>query len=72
MKERKARNTTKYLFTYLSFTLLNIVLCFSYHRQNFRTQGKIFKSIQKILIMAVDTYRSKITFDHQVIKTING
>ena len=61
---RKTRNITIYSFIYLSFTLLNIVLCFSYHHQNLRTQAKFFKSIQKILIMAVDTYRLKITFDH--------
>ena len=53
-----------YSFIYLSFTLLNIALCFSYHHQNFRTQVKFFKSIQKVLIMAVDAYRLKIALDH--------
>ena len=64
MKKMKTRNTTMYSFIYLSFTLLNIVLCFSYHHQNVRTQVKFFKSTQNILIMAVDAYRLKITFDH--------
>ena len=53
-----------YSFVYLPFTLLNIVLCFSYHHQHFRAQVKFSKSIQKILIMAVDAFRLKITFDH--------
>ena len=59
-----------YSFIYLSFTLLIVALCFSYHHQNFITQVKFFKSIQKVMIMAIYAYRLKITFEHSVLKTI--
>ena len=54
-----------------AFYVVNIVLDFSYHDQNFRIQVTFFRSIQKIRIVAVDAYRHvKITFYHKVIKTI--
>ena len=54
-----------------AFYVVNIVLGFSYHHQNFRTQVTFFRSIQKIMIVEVDAYRHvKIIFYHKVIKTI--
>ena len=40
-----------------AFYVVNIVLGFSYHHQNLRTQVTFFRSIQKIMIVEVDAYR---------------
>ena len=55
MKESKNRNITIYPFIF-AFYVVNIVLYFSYHYCNFRTQAKFFRGIQKIMIVTVDAY----------------
>ena len=49
-EKKKKRNIT---FTF-AFYVVNILLSFSYHHQNFRAHAT---SIQKIMIVAVDAYK---------------
>ena len=43
-----------HLYIYLSFTLLNIVLCFSYHHQNFKTQVLKYRKFWLWQLMRID------------------
>ena len=52
-EKKKKRNITLSSFTF-AFYVVNILLCFSYHHQNFRAHAT---SIQKIMIVAVDAYK---------------